>query len=100
VAESYTNLVNGVVFYLADRPSTFDIAGPAATPWADEARIAREGIALTCPVTEADCIRLIEGWAAFNPNAKRSEVELSRRYMGYSDPPVRYAIIIIPPKAE
>ncbi len=47
---SYTNLVNGVVFYLADRPSTFDIAGPAATPWADEARIAREGIALTCPV--------------------------------------------------
>jgi 4-amino-4-deoxy-L-arabinose transferase-like glycosyltransferase len=97
---STTNLLNGVVFYLADRPSTFDIGGPEATPWASEARIAREGIALTCAVSDAGCMKLIEGWAAFNAGAVRSDVELSRRYLGWSDPPVRYAIIVIPPRKD
>jgi 4-amino-4-deoxy-L-arabinose transferase-like glycosyltransferase len=97
---SYTNLVNGVVFYLADRPSTLDVGGPAATPWATEARIAREGVALVCPAADAGCMRLIEAHAAKDAAAKRSEVELSRRYAGRNDPPGRYVIIIIPPRAD
>ncbi len=32
---SYTNVVNGVVFYLKDRPSTLDIMTPDVTPWAE-----------------------------------------------------------------
>jgi hypothetical protein len=97
---SYTNLVNGVVFYLADRPSTLDIVTPAATPWADEARIAREGVALVCPMVEAQCVRLIEARATSNTAARRSEVTLSRRHAGFSEPPVRYLIIIVPPRAD
>ena len=53
---SDTNLVNGVAFYLADRPSTDDIMGPTQTPWASPGRIARDGIALVCAADDAPCI--------------------------------------------
>src|SRR5205085_9337326 len=43
---SYTNIVNGVSFYLPDKPSTIDIVGPDSTPWADAASVARAGVAL------------------------------------------------------
>jgi hypothetical protein len=88
------------VFYLAGRPSTFDVGGPAATPWASETRIAREGVALACPIADTGCVRQIEALAAGSAAAKRSEVELSRRYAGWNDPPVRYVIIIVPPRAS
>ena len=97
---SDTNLVNGVVFYLADRPSTLVVGASAATPWATAARIAREGVALTCPVADTGCVQQIEAQAAGNSAARRSEVELSRRYMGWNDPPVRYAIIVVPPRPQ
>jgi len=95
---SNTNLVNGVVFYLADQPSTLVLGGAAATPWASEARVAREGVALVCPVADVGCVQQIEALAADKPTAKRSEVELSRRYAGWNDPAVRYVIIVLPPR--
>jgi 4-amino-4-deoxy-L-arabinose transferase-like glycosyltransferase len=97
---SYTNIVNGVVFYLPDRPSTYDVIGPAETPWVDEARIARDGIALACPIAEAICLSAIDRFAAGRPVARRLEVELSRRYFGVSDRPERYQIVIIRPREK
>jgi hypothetical protein len=49
---------------------------------------------------DTGCVQQIEARAAGNSAARRSEVELSRRYAGWSDPPVRYAIIIIPPRTD
>jgi hypothetical protein len=98
VVGSYDNLVDGVVFYLSDRPSTFEVVSPARTPWVDEARIEREGIALVCPVTLPECMRAVNERAAKNPAAKRVEVEISRRYFGVGDRPERYLIVTIPPR--
>jgi hypothetical protein len=95
---SYTNILNGVIFYLRDRPSTYEVVGPWSTPWADEDRITHEGIALVCPVTEALCMNRIEALAASHQAALRTEVEISRRYFGVPDTPERYVIIIIPPR--
>jgi hypothetical protein len=95
---SQTNLVNGTVFYLPSRPSTLDIMGPQATPWADEARVAREGVALVCPALDQPCVRMLEARAARAPAAKRSEVELSRTHLGVADAPTRYVIGIVPPQ--
>jgi hypothetical protein len=94
---SYTNLVNGAAFYLADRPSTYDVIGPNVTPWADDARIAREGIALVCPVDDEHCSREADALAARHRAGQRTEVEISRRYLGMSDRPIRYRIITVPP---
>jgi hypothetical protein len=95
---SYTNIVNGVVFYLVDRPSTYDVIGPSETPWVDDARVARDGMALVCPLKEAGCLRAVEAYAAARPVARRLEVEISRSYFGVSDAPERYLIIIIRPR--
>ena len=90
---SYTNIVNGVSFYLPDHPSTFDIVDPPSTPWADEAGIARSGIALVCPEPEAVCMHFLNQRAG---NLPRHAVTLSRRHWGVADKPVRYVIVVVP----
>ena len=90
--------VNGVVPYLADRPSTMDVLRPERTPWAGEPRIAREGVALICPVDVVLCVRTIEARAAGGLAARRTEVEFVRRHFGVAGKPSRYLIIIMPPQ--
>jgi hypothetical protein len=91
---SYTNMVNGVVFYLRDRPSTLEINEPRVTPWADAASVARAGIALVCPEQESSCMEKLNARSRGLP---RHAVTLSRRYFGVADAPVRYVIVIVPP---
>jgi hypothetical protein len=94
---SYDNLLYGAVLYFPQRPSTLEITNPSVTPWVDEARIAREGIALFCPLDEARCVQAMNDRAARSPAGKRVEVVLSRTYWGVADAPVRYVIVTIPP---
>jgi 4-amino-4-deoxy-L-arabinose transferase-like glycosyltransferase len=93
---SDTTIANGAGFYLRGKPLRIDIGGPQDTPWADDARIAREGIALVCATDDPVCMYFLERNAG--TAAKRSEVTLSRTYLGRPDPPVRYAIAILLPK--
>ncbi|HVY59242.1 MAG TPA: glycosyltransferase family 39 protein [Xanthobacteraceae bacterium] len=95
---SYDNLLNGMAFYFADRPSTAEIVNPERTPWADEARIAREGIALACPVDERPCMKALAARAAHSPDARRTDVEIARRFFGTDDRPERFVIVVIPPR--
>ena len=94
---SGTILVNGVAFYLADKPSAYDVMAPAHTPWVDEVRIARDGIALVCRGDDDACAAAVNQLSARLPTGKRAEVDLSRTYFGVSDVPVRYRIVTIPP---
>jgi 4-amino-4-deoxy-L-arabinose transferase-like glycosyltransferase len=91
---SYTNIVNGVSFYLPDRPITLDIVDPPSTPWADDASVARAGIALVCPEPEAICMHFLNQRAG---NLPRHAVTLSREHWGVRDKPVRYIIVVVPP---
>jgi 4-amino-4-deoxy-L-arabinose transferase-like glycosyltransferase len=95
---SNTSVVNGAGFYLPGEPLRIDIAGPHNTPWADAARIAREGIALACAVVDADCMEALEARAAQMTPAMRSEVTLSRSHNGVPGAPMRYVIAILPPR--
>jgi len=91
---SYTNIINGVSFYLPDKPSTLDIVGPPSTPWADAASVTRSGIALVCPEPEAICMHFLNQRAGDLP---RHTVMLSRQHWDVSDKPVRYIIVVVPP---
>jgi len=91
---SYTNIINGVSFYLPDNPSTLDIIDPPSTPWSDAASVARSGIALVCPEPEAVCMHFLNQRAGDLP---RHAVTLSRRHWGVTDKPVRYIIVVVPP---
>ncbi len=95
---SYTNLLNGTLFYFSERPSTLDIIDPSVTPWADASRIARDGVAMVCPLDVLYCVRGMDAVAARGPVGKRTEVELSRSYLGSADTPVRYLIVTVPPQ--
>lgn len=97
---SGTNLVNGVAFYLADRPSTDDIMGPAQTPWAGPDRIDRDGIALVCALTEGGCIAAASAIAAGRPIGQRTEVEVARTWLGIKGRAEQYLIITVPPGAR
>ncbi len=94
---SYDNLLYGTLIYFTGRPSTLEIMNPAVTPWTNDARVAREGIALFCPVEVVGCVQAMNERAARGPLGQRVEVELSRTYLGAADQPVRYVIVTIPP---
>jgi len=95
---SHDNVMNGSVFYFEDRPSTFDIQNPQLTPWADAARIARDGALLYCPLAETTCMAAMNRIAAVHDN-RRTEVELSRSFLGMPGRVTRYAIVAILPAA-
>jgi hypothetical protein len=97
---SNTNLVNGVVFYFPSRPLTYEMMAPAVTPWVDDTRIARDGIAIACRVGDTACNAAADRLAErFGPGSSR-DVAVSRTYFGHTDPAVRYRIVIIPPKPQ
>jgi hypothetical protein len=91
------NLLYGSVFYFAERPSIYEIVSPQLTPWVDEARIAREGIALYCPAEDFVCMRALNARAARSVVGKRVEVDISRTFLGIADKPARYVIVTITP---
>jgi 4-amino-4-deoxy-L-arabinose transferase-like glycosyltransferase len=93
-----SNLLLGSVPYFAERPSIYEIATPQLTPWVDEARIARDGIALFCPAADAVCMRALNARATRSDAGKRVEADISRTFLGIADAPVRYVIVAIPPR--
>jgi 4-amino-4-deoxy-L-arabinose transferase-like glycosyltransferase len=97
IVGSDSDLADGIIFYFSGQPSTFDILGPALTPWVDEARIKREGIAIVCPDEMAACVQAMDTYAARYPTARTQQVILARSYFGTLDTPVHYRIEIIPP---
>jgi hypothetical protein len=90
-------VVDGSNFYFAERPATFMINEPPRTPWVDQGRIEREGIAIVCPRVEPGCVRELDGYAA-RYGGKVEDVILARRFFGTSDTPIDYRIAIIPPR--
>ncbi len=98
IVGSEAAIVNGMVFYFAKLPSTLDIMTPADTPWVDDDRIKRDGIAIACPVPEAFCLRTMNNYAARFPGAQAEDVTLARRFFGTLDKPVAYRILTIPPQ--
>jgi hypothetical protein len=86
------------VFYFPERPSTLEIVNPYLTPWTDNARVARDGIALVCPVEETPCVKALDQRAANGPAGRRVEVEISRRYAGVADKADRFVIATVPPR--
>jgi hypothetical protein len=95
---SYDNVLDGSAFYFPDRPSTFEVVTPSLTPWTDEARIARQGILLYCPVAENRCMDALNRRAAAASRGRRVEVDISRTFLGMPGPVTRYAIVAIPPQ--
>jgi 4-amino-4-deoxy-L-arabinose transferase-like glycosyltransferase len=90
-------VVDGSNFYFADPPATFVVTEPMRTPWVDSARIAREGIAIVCPLAEPGCLKELNALVT-RFGGKTEDIALTRRFFGSPDTPVDYQIAIIPPR--
>ncbi len=99
VVGSFRTVVDGSNPYFPTRPATFAITSPWRTPWVDDARIARDGIAIVCPEQETACVDAMNTYAA-RFGAKPESVVLARRFFGTDDAAVTYDIVIIPPPAR
>jgi 4-amino-4-deoxy-L-arabinose transferase-like glycosyltransferase len=90
-------IVDGSNPYFPSRPATFAMAEPARTPWVDDGRIKRDGIAIVCPVSDTGCMQDLSTYAERFGAKMIEDVTLARRYFGTADKPVLYRIAIIPP---
>jgi len=91
-------LVSSASFYGADKPSTLAEFSPYLSPWADDARIARDGMAIMCEAGDPNCLKAIEIFSAISPGGRRTEVTLTRRWLGFESAPKRFTIATIPPR--
>jgi 4-amino-4-deoxy-L-arabinose transferase-like glycosyltransferase len=91
-------LVRGVEFYLTDRPSTSDDLLSVDSRRIDRQRIETEGMALVCPVGDLGCKVKANLYAAREPTARRTVIDIVRRYLGFAGAPERYLIVVVPPR--
>src|SRR5262249_10736016 len=77
-------VVDGSNFYFADPPATFVVTEPMRTPWVDQARIARQGIAIVCPRVEPVCLKELDALVT-RFGGKTEGVTLARRFFGSFD---------------
>jgi hypothetical protein len=90
-------LVDGSNPYFPGKPATFAISEPRRTPWADDDRIKRDGIAIVCWADDSDCLQRAKTYTA-RPNTVIERLALARYFFGTKDKPIQYQIAIIPPQ--
>jgi hypothetical protein len=93
-----TSLANGIAFYFVNQPATFDIDLPHETPWVDDDRIRKEGIAIVCAEIDPLCMRELQGFAAHFHAVADEHFTVARRYFGTEEAPAKFEIAIIPPQ--
>jgi len=90
-------LVSSAAFYGKDQPSTFAHFSKYLSPWVDDERIRREGMAIMCDDVPL-CLQFMEHVAAPFGGGYRVDITLTRRWLGFESVPRRFVIMIVLPK--
>jgi 4-amino-4-deoxy-L-arabinose transferase-like glycosyltransferase len=97
VAGPFT-LVSAVAFYMTDRPSTYADFSDYLSPWVDDERIARDGVVIICPTEDYVCLESLDALAAGAPAGRRTEVTLTRHWLGLENNPRSFVIVTAMPR--
>jgi hypothetical protein len=98
IVGSFRTVVDGTNPYFPSRPATYALTSTWRTPWVDDDRIKREGIAIVCPEPETACMQELSAYAKRYDAKVIEDVRLARHYFGTDDKPILYRIAIIPPQ--
>jgi len=90
-------LASTAAFYGTDQPSTFADFSPYLSPWADAARVAREGMVVMVATDSPWFDFTMKQIDAAQP-ARRAELTLARHWLGFDGPPKRFVIAVVAPK--
>lgn len=91
-------LISSTAFYVTDRPSTYADFSHYLSPWVDDARIARDGVAIICPARDAGCLDNMKTLTAAGPPGRREDVTLTRHWLGFTGAAAHFVIATVPPK--
>jgi len=91
-------LVATAALYGTDRPSAFLDFSRYLSPWVDDARIAREGLAIMSAV-DSPYYPMTARYLASVPVTRRTEVTLMRSWLGFHGSPRKFVIAIVPPRS-
>jgi 4-amino-4-deoxy-L-arabinose transferase-like glycosyltransferase len=92
-------LVSSAAFYGTDRPSTYADFSRYLSPWVDDARIARDGMAILCNPDHPFCLDRMGEFIARSSAARRTEVTVARSWLAFTSEPKRFVIAIVPPRS-
>jgi 4-amino-4-deoxy-L-arabinose transferase-like glycosyltransferase len=98
VAGSFA-LASAAAFYIADKPSTYADFSPYLSPWVDDARLAREGAAIICTTDDPECLKGMDTLVAHGPAGRRTQVTLTRHWLGFESEPRNFIIATVPPRS-
>jgi 4-amino-4-deoxy-L-arabinose transferase-like glycosyltransferase len=90
-------LASSAAFYGKDKPSTFAHFSNYLSPWVNDARIKREGMAILCNDAPL-CLQYMNDVAARFGGGRRVDVTATRSWLGFSSEPARFVITIVPPR--
>jgi 4-amino-4-deoxy-L-arabinose transferase-like glycosyltransferase len=91
-------LVSSAAFYLTDKPSTLADFSSYLSPWASAARIARDGVAVICPADDGGCLAGMQALIGAGPTGRRTEVTLTRHWLGLRGGSKSFVVATIPPR--
>jgi hypothetical protein len=90
-------LVSSMSFYGKDHPSTYANFQKYLSPWADDARIRRDGMAIVC-WDDPLCLQYMEQVTAQFGGGRRAEATVQRHWLGFAGEPRRFILTIVPPR--
>ena len=91
-------LASSAAFYLTDKPSTLADFSDYLSPWASAARIAHDGVAVICPADDAGCLAGMQALVGAGPTGRRTEVTLTRHWLGLTGGSKSFVVATIPPR--
>jgi 4-amino-4-deoxy-L-arabinose transferase-like glycosyltransferase len=91
-------LASTAAFYGSDQPSTFADFSPYLCPWADAARVARDGMVIVVANDSPWFDFTLKQMEAAQP-VRRTEVTLTRRWLGFENTPRHFVIAVVAPKS-
>jgi dolichyl-phosphate-mannose-protein mannosyltransferase len=91
-------LVDSLVMYLPDRPSTFADFSTYLSPWVNQRRVERDGVAIACPFDELWCIDRMKALATDQPGAQTLDLDVTPSWFGLAGPSQRFAVTIVTPR--
>jgi 4-amino-4-deoxy-L-arabinose transferase-like glycosyltransferase len=93
------SLASPAAFYIADKPVPYSDFSNYLSPWVSTAELARDGVAIICPVGDQGCLDHMNDLTAAGPAGKRSEVTLTRHWLGFASKPKSFVIATVPPRS-
>jgi 4-amino-4-deoxy-L-arabinose transferase-like glycosyltransferase len=92
------NIALGASYYLTSHPLVQFTGQQHLSPWASPERVAQDGLALVCHASDAHCLLDMARQLSASRPFKRTDVELSRTFLGFTGPVERYVIVVAPPR--